>query len=231
MDKKQLLIVDDEEHICNLVSLYISDDFEITTAYDGQAALSAFSQKKFDIIVLDIMLPGLSGWELCRKIRKITDTPIIMLTAKDDPYDKILGLELGADDYITKPFNPGELVARVKAVLRRFNSASTENLQIIKYPGIFLNKETFKVEILDQIIELTAKEFSLLWFFASNPGIVLQRENIMQRVWGFDYMGDTRAIDNTIKRLRRKLESVSGAPLYIQTIWGLGYKFEVPRDE
>ncbi len=231
MDKKQLLIVDDEEHICNLLSLYLSDDFKITTANDGQAALSAFFEKKFDLIVLDIMLPGLSGWELCRKIRKTTDTPVIMLTAKDDPYDKILGLELGADDYITKPFNPGELLARVKAVLRRFNSASAENFQIIKYPGIFLNKETFKVEILEQPLELTPKEFSLLWFFASNPGIVLQRENIMQRVWGFDYMGDTRTIDNTIKRLRRKLESVPGAPLYIQTVWGLGYKFEVPRDE
>lgn len=231
MDKKKLLVVDDEEHICNLVNLYLSDDFNITLAYDGQSALSAFLQEPFDLIVLDIMLPGLSGWELCRKIRQVTDTPVIMLTAKDDPYDKILGLELGADDYITKPFIPGELLARVKAVLRRFNSTPAENLQIIMYPGIFLNKATYKAEILNQSLELTSKEFNLLWFFASNPGIVLQRENIMLRVWGFDYMGDTRAIDNTIKRLRRKLESVSGAPLYIQTVWGLGYRFVVPQDE
>ncbi|KJR46924.1 Two-component response regulator [Desulfosporosinus sp. I2] len=231
MDKKKLLVVDDEEHICNLISLYLSDDFNITLVYDGSSALSAFLQKPFDLIVLDIMLPQLSGWELCRKIRQVTNTPVIMLTAKDDPYDKILGLELGADDYITKPFIPGELLARVKAVLRRFNSAPAENLQIIMYPGIFLNKATYKAEILNQALELTSKEFNLLWFFASNPGIVLQRENIMLRVWGFDYMGDTRAIDNTIKRLRRKLESVSGAPLYIQTVWGLGYRFVVPKDE
>ncbi|MGE4273027.1 MAG: helix-turn-helix domain-containing protein [Desulfitobacterium sp.] len=122
-------------------------------------------------------------------------------------------------------------MARAKAVLRRFNSASSEELQIIKYPGFILNKESFKVEILGQLLELTAKEFSLLWFFASNPGIVLQRENIMLKVWGFDYMGDTRTIDNTIKRLRRKLESVPEAPVYIQTVWGLGYKFEVARNE
>ncbi len=231
MDKKKILVVDDEEHICNLVNLYLSDDFNITLAYDGQSALSAFFQKPFDLVVLDIMLPGLSGWELCRKIRQVTNTPVIMLTAKDDSYDKILGLELGADDYITKPFNPGELLARVKAVLRRFNSAPAENLQIIEYPGIYLNNATFKTEILNQPLELTSKEFHLLWFFASNPGIILQRETIMLRVWGFDYMGDTRAIDNTIKRLRRKLESVPGAPLYIQTVWGLGYKFVVPQDE
>lgn len=231
MEKKQLLIVDDEEHICNLVSLYLNDEFKITTAYDGHEALSAFVQQKFDLVVLDIMLPGLSGWEVCRKIRTIADTPVIMLTAKDDPQDKILGLELGADDYVTKPFNPGELMARVKAVLRRFNSSAVDNSPIIKYPGIFLNQETFKAEILDQSIELTAKEFSLLWFFASNPGIILQRENIMQRVWGFDYLGDTRTIDNTIKRLRRKMESVPGAPLYIHTVWGIGYKFEVPQNE
>ncbi|MEA5024590.1 Transcriptional regulatory protein WalR [bioreactor metagenome] len=231
MGKRQLLIVDDEEYICNLLNLYLNDDFLITTACDGHIALSNVVQKKFDLIVLDIMLPGLSGWELCRKIRTISDSPIIMLTAKDDPHDKILGFDLGADDYVTKPFNPGEFLARVKAVLRRFNSASAETLQIINYPGIVLNKETFQVEILGHTLELTSKEFSLLWFFASNPGIVLQRENIMQRVWGFDYMGDTRTIDNTIKRLRRKLESIPKAPLYIQTVWGLGYKFEVPRDE
>ncbi|KTE92447.1 two-component system response regulator [Desulfitobacterium hafniense] len=231
MDKKQLLIVDDEEHICNLVSLYLSDEFHITKVYDGHTALSVFVEKKFDLIVLDIMLPGLNGWELCRRIRMLSDTPVIMLTAKDDPHDKILGFDLGADDYVTKPFNPGELLARAKAVLRRFNSASSEEPQIIKYPGFVLNKETFKVEILGQLLELTAKEFSLLWFFASNPGIVLQRENIMLKVWGFDYMGDTRTIDNTIKRLRRKLESVPEAPVYIQTVWGLGYKFEVDRNE
>lgn len=230
MSQKQLLIVDDEEHICRLVSLYLSDEYKITMAYDGPTALSAFVQNTFDLVVLDIMLPGLSGWELCRKIRTIADTPIIMLTAKDDPLDKILGLELGADDYVTKPFNPRELTARVKAVLRRFNSSSAENHSMIQYQGLFLDQKTFKAEILEHSLELTAKEFSLLWFFASNPGIVLQRENILQQVWGYDYLGDTRTIDNTIKRLRRKLESVPGAPLYIHTVWGLGYKFEVPKE-
>ena len=222
-----VLVVDDEEHICELVKTYLKDEFDITTAHDGQTALALFEDKRFDLVILDIMLPGLSGWEVCRYIRKRGNTPIIMLTAKGEDIDKILGLELGADDYVTKPFNPRELLARVKAVLRRFIGAKEDSIQVLEYPGIALNRETHKV-IVNQInLDLTAKEFDLLWLFANNPGMVFSREQLIQKIWGYDYMGDTRAIDNAIKRLRRKLESVEGAPLFIHTVWGVGYKFEV----
>lgn len=224
---KSVLVVDDEEHICELVKTYLKDDFDIITAHDGQTALALFEDKRFDLVILDIMLPGLSGWEVCRCIRKKGDTPIIMLTAKDEDIDKILGLELGADDYVTKPFNPRELLARVKAVLRRFVGTKEGSSQVLDYPGIVINKETHQVFVNQVTIDLTAKEFDLLWLFANNPGMVIGREQLIQKIWGYDYMGDTRAIDNAIKRLRRKLESVEGAPLFIHTVWGVGYKFEV----
>ena len=150
-----------------------------------------------------------------------------MLTAKDDEFDKILGLELGADDYVTKPFNPRELLARVKAVLRRFKGGQEENNEIIEHPGIAVNKAARQVTVNGENLDVTPKEFDLLWLFASNPGMVFNREHIIQKVWGYDYMGETRAIDNTIKRLRRKLEAVPGAPIFIHTVWGIGYKFEV----
>lgn len=227
MEKNKILVVDDEEHICELVKTYFSGEFEVTTVYDGQNALDTYRQGKFDLVILDIMLPGLTGWDVCRQIRRLGDTPVIMLTAKDDDIDKILGLELGADDYVTKPFNPRELLARAKAVLRRFKGPREENLQELEYPAININKTTHKVTLCGEPIDLTPKEFDLLWLFASNPGMVFNREQLIQRIWGYDYVGDTRAIDNAIKRLRRKLESVQSAPLYIHTVWGVGYKFEV----
>lgn len=225
--KMSVLVVDDEEHICELVKTYLKDEFDITTANDGQTALELFEDKRFDLVILDIMLPGLSGWEVCRSIRKKGNTPIIMLTAKDEDIDKILGLELGADDYVTKPFNPRELLARVKAVLRRFTGTREDSVKVLEYQGIAINRETHKVFVNQTNIDLTAKEFDLLWIFANNPGMVLSREQLIQKIWGYDFMGETRAIDNAIKRLRRKLESVEEAPLFIHTVWGVGYKFEV----
>lgn len=228
MNKTKVLVVDDEEHICELVKAYFSEEFDISVAHNGQAALTKYKQGKFDLVILDIMLPELNGWEVCRRIRQEGDTPIIMLTAKGEDIDKILGLELGADDYVTKPFNPRELLARAKAVLRRFKGPREENSQIIEYPGIFINNSTHQVNVNGQDLELTSKEFDLLWLFASNPGMVFSREHLIQKVWSFDYLGDTRTIDSTVRRLRRKLDYVPGAPFFIQTVWGVGYKFEVP---
>lgn len=227
MYTNKILVVDDEEHICELIKTYFIGEFEVITVYDGQTAIDKFKQGHFDLVILDIMLPGLSGWDVCRQIRQLGNTPVIMLTAKADEVDKIVGLELGADDYVTKPFNPRELLARAKAILRRVGGTREENIKIIEYPGIRINKTTFTTMICGKAIDLTPKEFELLWLFASNPGMVFNREHLIQKIWGFDYLADTRAIDNAIKRLRRKLESVEGAPFYIQTVWGLGYKFEV----
>lgn len=226
MTKKNVLVVDDEENICDLVSTYLREDFVVTTAHDGKTALYKFRQQQYDLVILDLMLPELNGWDFCREARKHSNIPIIMLTAKDSDLDKILGLELGADDYITKPFNPRELVARSKAVMRRFNQS--EERDVIQYPGISINKSSFEVLINGESLELTAKEFDLLWIFASNPSFVFRREQLLRKIWRCDYLGDSRAVDNTIKRLRRKLESVAGAPIYIRTVWGVGYKFEVP---
>lgn len=226
MIKHNVLVIDDEKNICDLVSTYLSEDFIVEMANDGKAALQKLKQSQYDLLILDIMLPQLSGWEVCLEARKISNIPIIILTAKDDDRDKIFGLELGADDYLTKPFNPRELLARAKAVLRRFKH--TEENKTIQYPGISIDSSAFEVLINREKVDLTAKEFDLLWFFASNPSLVFRREHLLNKVWGFDYLGDTRAIDNTIKRLRRKLESVPGTPIFIKTVWGVGYKFEVP---
>jgi two-component system response regulator ResD len=228
MTKNKVLVVDDEESICELIKTYFDDDFDITIAYDGQTALTKFKQSQFDLVILDIMLPGLNGWDACRQIRQLGDTPIIMLSARGEDLDKILGLELGADDYVTKPFNPRELLARAKVILRRSKGSKEVTPQLIEYPGIVINNSAHQVIMLGQELELTPKEFELLWLFTSNPGMVFSREQLIQKVWGFDYLGDTRAIDSTIKRLRRKLESSPEAPCFIQTVWGVGYKFEVP---
>lgn len=230
MHKPRVFIVDDEKHICELLQTYLSEEFDVLAVHDGKQALAVYRKGRFDLLILDIMLPGMSGWDICRQVRQRDDTPIIMLSAKDDDVDKILGLELGADDYMTKPFNPRELIARVKAVLRRFNSKREGVSQLIEYPGIIIDRDSRRVVVDGQELDLTPKEFDLLWLFASNPNIVLSREQLVQKVWGYDYMGDTRTIDNTVKRLRRKLESVPSAPLFIHTVWGVGYRFEVPAE-
>ena len=226
MSKNNVLVVDDEENICDLVTTYLKEDFIVTKVHDGKRALCKFRHQRFDLIILDLMLPELNGWDFCKEVRKHSNIPIIMLTAKDNDLDKLLGLELGADDYITKPFNPRELVARTKAVMRRFKQS--EEIEVIQYPGISINKSSFEVQVNAENLELTPKEFDLLWIFASNPSLVFRREQLLRKVWSYDYLGDSRAVDNTIKRLRRKLESIDGAPIYIKTVWGVGYKFEVP---
>ncbi|MFZ5944068.1 MAG: response regulator transcription factor [Bacillota bacterium] len=226
MSKNNVLVVDDEENICDLVTTYLKEDFIVTKVHDGKRALYKFRHQQFDLIILDLMLPELNGWDFCKEVRKHSNIPIIMLTAKDNDLDKLLGLELGADDYITKPFNPRELVARTKAVMRRFKQS--EESEVIQYPGISINKSSFEVQVNAENLELTPKEFDLLWIFASNPSLVFRREQLLRKVWSYDYLGDSRAVDNTIKRLRRKLESIAGAPIYIKTVWGVGYKFEVP---
>ncbi len=227
--KYKILIVEDEENICQLIQAYLNDEFETTFAYDGGLALTKFEVGDIDLVILDIMLPVLSGWEVCRRIRAKSDIPIIMLTAKDEALDKIVGLEIGADDYVTKPFDPRELLARVKAVLRRYKGNREDFPDKVEYPGLLINNATRKVYVNAQELDLTLKEFELLWLFATNPGIAFSREHLIQKVWGYDYLGASRAIDSTVKRLRRKLEAVAGGAVFIQTIWGLGYKFEVPK--
>jgi len=227
--RRKLLIVDDEQHICELIKAYFKDEYDITIVYDGQAALAEFRHNTYDLIILDIMLPGQNGWDVCRAIRKEKDTPIIMLTAKGEDIDKIIGLELGADDYVTKPFNPRELLARAKAIMRRRQVVREENPQVIEYPGIMVNNFTRLARINGQDLDLTVKEFDLLWLMVNNPGLVFSREQLIQKIWGYDFLGDSRAIDSTVKRLRRKLESVAGAPYFIHTVWGVGYRFEVPK--
>lgn len=227
MAKNKILVVDDDRNICELVKLYLDDEFDVDTAFDGEDGLKRLHHNCPDMLILDIMLPKVNGLKVCREIRKQFDLPIIMLTAKGDETDKILGLELGADDYITKPFSPREMVARVKAVLRRVRHPEAESADILKFTGLYLNLDTHRTEVNGKIVELTPKEFEILWHMAKHPSRVFTREQILDQVWGWDFEGDARAVDSHIKRLRKKLEEVAGARTYIHTVWGLGYKFEV----
>lgn len=229
MVKKKILVVDDDRNICELVKLYLDDEFDVDTAFDGDEGLSRLNLKCPDMLILDIMLPKVNGLEVCRETRKRFDLPIIMLTAKGEETDKILGLELGADDYITKPFSPRELAARVKAVLRRVRHSEADNANILQFAGLYLNADTHRTEVNGNIVELTPKEFEILWYMAKHRSRVFTREQILDQVWGWDFEGDARAVDSHIKRLRKKLEDVAGAWTYIHTVWGLGYKFEVQQ--
>jgi two-component system, OmpR family, response regulator ResD len=187
---------------------------------------------KPDIILLDIMMPVLDGLEVCKQVRKISDIPIIMLTAKDSDDDRILGLEIGADDYISKPFNTREVVARVKAVLRRTNaSLNTQNKQVLEYPDLMINLSEYRVVAFGREITFTAKEMELLWCLASNPGIVFSRNQLLEKIWGYTYYGDTRTVDTHIKRVRHKLAIPPDSAWDIMTVWGVGYKFEVKKDK
>ncbi len=230
---KLVFIVDDEKNICELIRLYVEKEgYETCTAYDGNEAMQIFRERKPDIVLLDIMLPKKDGWQICREIRSISNTPIIMLTAKGELFDKVLGLELGADDYIVKPFEPKELVARIKAVLRRsfsFDTEKEENLQLLKFEGLTINRETYEVYVDDLLVEMPPKEFELLYFLASNANKVFTRDQILDEVWGYEYFGESRTIDVHIKRLREKIEPVERvSPAWcLRTIWSVGYKFEV----
>lgn len=227
----KILVVDDEKNIVELVRLYMEKEgFETVCAYTGDEALSKFREEKPDLIVLDLMLPGTDGWQVCREIRKTSQVPIIMLTAKSETFDKILGLELGADDYMTKPFEAKELLARVKAVLRRSEAQETTAQKVASFKNLSINIENYELEINGEQVDAPPKEIELLYFLASNPNRVYTREQLLEEVWGFDYFGDSRTVDVHIKRLREKLEGVE-ADWQLKTVWGVGYKFEIKKQE
>ena len=228
-DKQKVLIVDDDENIAELISLYlIKECYETRIEHDGEAALRAFREFRPNIILLDLMLPGKDGWEVCREVRKTSNVPIIMLTAKDETFDKVLGLELGADDYIVKPFDMKELVARIKAVLRRFQPVEPQqNNRELTFPGLVINIGHYTVKYMDRELEMPPKELELLHFLASHPNQVFTREQLLEQVWGYDYFGDSRTVDVHVKRLREKLTDGESLGWQIKTVWGVGYKFEV----
>lgn len=224
----KVLVVDDDLNIVKLIKLYLEkEDFTVCTASDGLEALEVWKTENPSIIVLDIMMPGLDGNGVCREIRKTSEVPIIMLTAKGETFDKVLSLELGADDYIVKPFEPKELIARIKAILRRSEAKSAQsNDQIVRFDKLEVNLINYELKINDKILEIPPKELELLYFLASNPNRVFTREQLLEEVWGFDYFGDSRTVDVHIKRLREKLEGAD-ANWQLKTVWGVGYKFEV----
>ena len=226
--QEKILVVDDEEHIIELVELYLEKEgYRVTSALDGDAAVEKFLSEKPDLLVLDIMLPGKDGLEVLREIRKTSQVPVIMLTARESEVDKVVGLELGADDSLTKPFSPRELVARVKAVLRRSKPPAEEAEELLERQGLTMDSRRRRVEV-DGVgeVELTAKEFDLLHVLASNPGIVLTRDRLMEKVWGYEYVGDTRTVDVYIRHLREKLADNAESPRFIETVRGVGYRFK-----
>jgi len=225
-NKTKVLIIDDDVNICELIRLYLEKDgYEVKSVHNGAKAIEIFKEFTPSIVILDIMLPGMDGWQVCREIRKISSIPIIMLTAKGETFDKVLGLELGADDYMVKPFEPKELVARVKAVLRRYEHKEAD-VQEVVYPNLVVNRTNYTVKVNGKELELPPKELELLFFLTSNPNKVFTREQLLEHVWGFDFYGDSRTVDVHIKRLREKIES-EDQRWQLKTVWGVGYKFEV----
>lgn len=227
MSGNKILIADDDENIVELIRLYLEKEgFETITAGNGEIAVRLFKEEAPSLVILDIMMPKMDGWQVCREIRRTSNIPIIMLTAKGETFDKVLGLELGADDYMVKPFETKELVARVKAVLRRSDSAASQTAKEIVYPNLAVNLSNYELKLAGKIVEVPPKELELLYFLASNPNRVFTREQLLEEVWGFDYFGDSRTVDVHIKRLREKLEGLEGN-WQLKTVWGVGYKFEV----
>lgn len=230
--KQKILIVDDDVNIAELISLYLTKEcFDTMIVNDGEAAIREFTAYEPNLVLLDLMLPGIDGYEVCREIRKISSIPIIMLSAKGEIFDKVLGLELGADDYVIKPFDSKELVARVRAVLRRFHPAAKEEPKLpaqtgdyVVYPDLTINLSNYSVQYLGENIEMPPKELELLYFLASNPNQVFTREQLLDHIWGYEYYGDTRTVDVHIKRLREKIKDHKDWNL--ATVWGIGYKFE-----
>lgn len=228
--KQKILIVDDDNNIAELISLYLTKEcFETSIVNDGEQALKEFSSFSPDLILLDLMLPGIDGYQVCREIRHVSDVPIIMLSAKGETFDKVLGLELGADDYIIKPFDSKELVARVKAVLRRYQAVKPEkeepDIKCVEYPDLIINLTNYSVIYQGMTIDMPPKELELLYFLASSPNQVFTREQLLDHIWGYEYIGDTRTVDVHIKRLREKIKDHPSWS--ISTVWGIGYKFEV----
>ena len=232
VNKQKILIVDDDENIAELISLYLTKEcFDTLMVHDGEKALIAFDSYQPDLILLDLMLPGIDGYQVCREIRARSNVPIIMLSAKGEVFDKVLGLELGADDYIVKPFDSKEMVARVRAVLRRYQavpkpeSSAAGREKRVSYPGITINLTNYSVMVDGQTVDMPPKELELLYFLASSPNQVFTREQLLDHIWGYEYIGDTRTVDVHIKRLREKIKDHDSWSL--STVWGIGYKFEV----
>jgi DNA-binding response OmpR family regulator len=239
-DKQRILVVDDDTNIAELISLYLKKEcFDTEIASDGEAAILRFRDYNPDLVMLDIMLPGMDGYEVCTEIRKISNVPVIMLSAKGEVFDKVLGLKLGADDYVVKPFDSNELVARVKAVLRRGQPAvsaiepsrdqllNNETGDYVTYPDLVVNQTNYSVQYKGQLIDIPPKEMELIYFLASHPNQVFSREQLLEHIWGYEYSGDTRTVDVHIKRLREKLKDHEY--WRIATVWGIGYKFEVTK--
>ena len=227
MANEKILIVDDDQNICELLRLYLEKEgYAVKSVNDGVSAVNAFKQENPDLTILDIMLPKLDGWQVCREIRKFSDKPIIMLTAKGETFDKVLGLELGADDYMTKPFDTKEMVARIKAVLRRTSAGpAAESVKEVHYENLSINLTNYEMKVNGKPVDTPPKELELIYHLASNPNRVFTRDQLLDEVWGFDYYGDSRTVDVHVKRLREKLEGVSDK-WDLKTVWGVGYKFE-----
>ncbi|MGC4018573.1 MAG: response regulator transcription factor [Muricomes sp.] len=231
--KQKVLIVDDDENIAELISLYlVKECFDTKIVYNGEDALAAFETYHPNLILLDLMLPGIDGYQVCREVRAKSSTPIIMLSAKGEVFDKVLGLELGADDYIMKPFDSKEMVARVRAVLRRYQpvkaeESSEDKTKCVEYDGLTINLTNYSVICDGHPVEMPPKELELLYFLASSPNQVFTREQLLDQIWGYEYVGDTRTVDVHIKRLREKIKDHSSWSL--STVWGIGYKFELKR--
>ena len=222
----KLLIADDDHNICDMMRLYFENEgCEVKCAYDGVEALSVFNSFNPDLVLLDIMMPKKDGRQVCREIRECSQTPIIMVTAKGEVFDKVLGLELGADDFVIKPFDLNELAARIKAVLRRYNAQTTTSDEVVKFENIEISLQKYELKLRGKPIDIPPKELELLYFLASNSNKVYTRNQLLDKVWGFEYYGDSRTVDVHVKRLREKLEGVSDKWL-LKTVWGVGYKFE-----
>ncbi len=226
MANEKILVVDDDVNICELLRLYLEKEgYTVSIVNDGESAVKSFGEIQPDLMLLDIMLPKLDGWQVCREVRKISEKPIIMLTAKGETFDKVLGLELGADDYVVKPFDAKEVVARVKAVLRRSAGAQASDIKQVEYDKLKINLTNYELWVDGKRIDTPPKELELIYHLASNPNRVYTRDQLLDEVWGFDYYGDSRTVDVHVKRLREKLEGVSDK-WELKTVWSVGYKFE-----
>ena len=224
----KVLIADDNKQIASILAEYCKKNkFIVNTVFNGEDALKEIKENEFDIVLLDVMMPKKDGFDVCREVRTFSNVPIIMVTARGEDYEKIMGLEIGADDYIVKPFSPGEIIARINAILRRITPKNDESAKIFIYDNLEIDLNNFTVKINDEIISLTKKEIEILWTLATNQNKVFTRENLLDLIWGFDYFGESRTVDTHIKRLRAKLDNYKHEKWNIKTIWGVGYKFDI----
>lgn len=229
MNDVRIMVVDDDNNICEFLRLYLEkENYEVKICHDGQEAIDSFEKFNPSLILLDVMMPKLDGWQVCREIRKTSQVPIIMITAKGETFDKVLGLELGADDYVVKPFDAKEIIARIKAVLRRSGVSEGSEVKMVEYDKLVINLTNYELIVDGKQIDTPPKELELIYHLASNPNKVYTRDQLLDEVWGFEYYGDSRTVDVHVKRLREKLEGVSDK-WTLKTVWGVGYKFETKQ--